>query len=40
MAKLNFQHHYTWSFRNHSNMAICCSRNIPYYYDQFWKPFM
>jgi len=30
-AKLNFQHHYssvTWSFRNHSNMPICCSRNI------------
>jgi len=33
MAKLKFQHHYsvfgvTQSFRNHSNMPICCSRNI------------
>ncbi len=31
-AKLNFQHHYSslvkWSFRNHSNMLICCSRNM------------
>ncbi len=26
----------TWSFRNHSNMLICCSRNI-YYYYQCWK---
>ncbi len=25
-----------WSFRNHSNMLICCSRNI-YYYYQCWK---
>jgi len=25
----------TWSFRNHSNMLICCSRNI---YYQCWKP--
>ncbi len=25
----------TWSFRNHSNMMICCPRNIPYY--QSWK---
>jgi len=33
MAKLKFQHHYSvfgvsQSFRNHSNMPICCSRNI------------
>jgi len=26
----------TWSFRNHSNMMIWCSRNIQYYY-QCWK---
>ncbi len=26
----------TWSLRNHSNMLICCSRNISYYY-QCWK---
>jgi len=26
----------TWSFRNHSNMRIWCSRNISYYY-QCWK---
>ncbi len=26
----------TWSFRNQSNMLICCSRNI-YYYYQCWK---
>ncbi len=26
----------TWSFRNHSNMLICCSINISYYY-QCWK---
>jgi len=26
----------TWSFRNHCNMLICCSRNISYYY-QCWK---
>ncbi len=26
----------TWSFRNHSNMLIFCSRNIDYYY-QCWK---
>ncbi len=26
----------TWSFRNHSNMLICCSRNISDYY-QCWK---
>ncbi len=25
----------TWSVRNHSNMTICCSRNISYY--QCWK---
>jgi len=25
----------TWSFRNQSNMMICCSRNI--YYYQCWK---
>ncbi len=25
----------TWSFKNHSNMLICCSRNI--YYYQCWK---
>jgi len=29
----------TWSFRNHSNMLICCSRNISYYY-QCWKQFL
>ncbi len=23
----------TWSFRNHSNMLICCSRNISDYYQ-------
>jgi len=39
MAKLNFQqHHYSslqsnMIFRNHSNMLICCSRNISYYYQ-------
>jgi len=22
----------TWSFRNHSDMWICCSRNIYHYY--------
>ncbi len=38
-VKLNFQHHYfcvfsvTCSFRNQSNMMICCSRNISYYYQ-------
>ncbi len=26
----------TWPFRNHSNMIICCSRNISDYY-QYWK---
>jgi len=26
----------TWSFRNHSNMVFCCSRNISSYY-QCWK---
>ncbi len=26
----------TWSFRNHLNMPICCSRTI-YYYYQCWK---
>jgi len=26
----------TWSFRNHSNMMIWCSKNISYYY-QCWK---
>ncbi len=26
----------TWSFRNHSNMLICHSRNISHYY-QCWK---
>ncbi len=26
----------TWSFRNHTNMLICCSRNISDYY-QHWK---
>ncbi len=40
-SKLNFQHHYSslqchMIFRNHSNMLICCSRNISDYY-QFWK---
>jgi len=37
-TKLNFQHHYS-SLRRHrnlSNMVICCSRNISYYY-QCWK---
>jgi len=24
----------TWSFRNHSDMMICFSRNISYYYHQ------
>ncbi len=28
----------TWSFGNHSNMLISCSRNISYYY-QWWKQF-
>ncbi len=27
----------TWSFRNHSNMLICCSRNVYYYYHQYLK---
>jgi len=38
IAKLKYQHHYSslWSFRNHSNMRICCSRSI-YYYYQCWK---
>ncbi len=27
----------TWSFRNHSTMQICCSRNIRY---QCWKQFV
>ncbi len=40
-SKLNFQHHYSslqchMIFRNHSNMLICCSRNISDYY-QCWK---
>ncbi len=26
----------TWFYKNHSNMLICCSRNISYYY-QCWK---
>ncbi len=26
----------TWSFRNHYNMMICCSKNT-YYYYQCWK---
>ncbi len=26
----------TWFFRNHSNMMVCCSRNISDYY-QWWK---
>jgi len=25
----------TQSFRNHSNMLICCSRNVSYYYPCF-----
>ncbi len=29
----------TWSFRNHSNMLICCSRSI-YDYYQCWKQFL
>ncbi len=29
----------TWSFRNHSNMLIYCSRNISDYY-QCWKQFL
>ncbi len=39
-AKLHFQHHYSslqcvmWSFRNHSNVLICWSRNI-YHYQCF-----
>ncbi len=40
-SKLYFQHHYSslqchMIFRNHSNMLICCSRNIFDYY-QYWK---
>ncbi len=39
--KLYFQHHYSslqchMIFRNHSNILICCSRNISDYY-QCWK---
>ncbi len=39
-SKLYFQHHYSslqchMIFRNHSNMMICCSRNISDY--QCWK---
>jgi len=26
----------TWSFRNHSNMQIYCSRNFSDYYYQCW----
>ncbi len=42
-SKLNFQYHSSslqchMIFRNHSNMLICCSRNI-YYYYQCWKQF-
>jgi len=31
----------TWSFRNHSNMAIWCPRNISYSYNhyKYWKQF-
>jgi len=29
----------TWSFRNHSNMLIWCSRNIYYYCYQCWKQY-
>ncbi len=39
IMKLYFQHHFfsvTWSFRSHSNMLICSSRNIAYYYS-CWK---
>ncbi len=40
-AELYFQHHYCslqchMIFRNHSNMLICCSRNISDHY-QCWK---
>ncbi len=40
-VKFDFQHHYSslqchMIFRNHSNMLICCSRNISDYY-QCWK---
>ncbi len=40
-SKLNFQHHYSSLqchviFSNHSNMLICCTRNI-YDYYQCWK---
>ncbi len=43
-SKLYFQHHYSslqchMIFRNHSNMMICCSRNISDYY-QCWKHFI
>jgi len=38
MSKLNIQYSIntpvfsvTWSFRNHSNMLIWCSRNMSYY---------
>jgi len=39
MAKLNFQHHssslqcHMILQKNHSNMQICCSRNISNYYQ-------
>ncbi len=37
-SKLNFQHHYSslqchMIFRNHSDMLICCSRIILYYFQ-------
>ncbi len=40
-SKLNFQHHYSslqchMIFSNHSNILICCTRNI-YDYYQCWK---
>jgi len=33
MPKLNFQHHYSSLHTNQSNMLICCSRNVLYYYQ-------
>ncbi len=35
-AAVMLVHSVTWSFRNHSNMLICFSRNISYHY-QGWK---
>ncbi len=29
----------TWSFRNHSNILICCSKNTYYYVENSWVEF-